>query len=65
MERELKLAGNRSLAEYNMAQGTKLNDSKSRLATLYEQLNQQTKLFNENKQILGGFSLGFHVKSYI
>ena len=54
MERELKLAGNRSLAEYNIGQGTKLTDCKSRLAQLYEQLNQQTKQFDENKHILGG-----------
>ena len=56
VERELKLAGNRSLAEYNMGQGTKLTDGKSRLANLYEQLNQQTKLFDENKQILDSLS---------
>ena len=57
VEREMKLAGNRSLAEYNMSQGTKLTECKSRLAQLYEQLNEQTKLFDENKQTLGGLEM--------
>ncbi|CAB3987517.1 Hypothetical predicted protein [Paramuricea clavata] len=51
-EREMQLAGNRSLAEYNMSQGSKLAECKSRLTNLYEQLNEQTVKFDENKQNL-------------
>jgi hypothetical protein len=49
----MQLAGNRSLAEYNMSQGSKLAECKSRLTHLYEQLNEQTVKFDENKQNLG------------
>lgn len=52
-EREMQLASNRSVAEYNMNQGTKLAECKSRLAQLYGQLDEQTKEFYENKQNLG------------
>lgn len=55
VEREMQVAGNRSIAEYNISLGSKLTDCKSRLANLYEQLNQQTRQFDENKRNLGVF----------
>ena len=53
MERELQLAGNRSLAEHNMRKAPKLTECKDRLIELYQQLNEQTKKFEENKINLG------------
>ena len=49
----MQLASNRSIAEYNMNQGAKLAECKSRLTQLYGQLDGQTKEFYENKQNLG------------
>lgn len=53
VERELQLAGNRSLAEHNMKQAPKLTECKDRLRKLYQQLNEQTKRFEDNKINLG------------
>ncbi|XP_028396673.1 vacuolar protein sorting-associated protein 37C-like [Dendronephthya gigantea] len=55
-EREMQVAGNRSLAEYNMDQGTRLKKSKQRLAQLYQQLNEQSTRFDENKNNLDSLS---------
>lgn len=61
-KREMQVAGNRSLAEYNIDQGTKLKESKQRLALLYEQLNAKRTRFDENRNnlgVLGHFNLAF------
>ncbi|XP_046840268.1 vacuolar protein sorting-associated protein 37C-like [Xenia sp. Carnegie-2017] len=51
-EREMNTMSNRSLAEYNLRQGERLAECKSRLVHLYEELNKQTKIFDENKSNL-------------
>lgn len=56
VERELQLAGNRSLAEHNMKQAPRLKECKERLGNLYNQWNEQTKTFEENKRNLESLS---------
>lgn len=55
-EREMNTMSNRSLAEYNLRQGERLAECKSRLVHLYEELNKQTKIFDENKSNLGAYT---------
>ena len=53
----MQLAGNRSLADYNMKQGPTLSNGKQQLAYLYKQLNEQNERFEKNKRNLGMYMM--------